>query len=190
MGDLAGAATSLATESTGTVLTPSQMLEIAGHEGYKPGKIGIRGHRKSSQKTSETNKISFTWNPSLPLKRTKLLTSGFNSQTIVYTKQHLKPEMRFFRKPPPYQTNFVRFIGLLQNVAMVPKRQNRRSSVAKRQWHTGSRQITEVKHRRAGLVPGWVTNPEHPVLQATVGALWTHGEAETSGQQSVLVSPP
>ena len=32
VGDLAGAATSLATESTGTVLTPSQMSEIAGHE--------------------------------------------------------------------------------------------------------------------------------------------------------------
>ena len=31
VGDLAGAATSLATESTGTVLTPSQMSEIAGH---------------------------------------------------------------------------------------------------------------------------------------------------------------
>ena len=26
------------------------------------------------------------------------------------------------------------------------------------------RQITEVKHRRAGLVPGWVTTQEHPVL--------------------------
>ena len=26
------------------------------------------------------------------------------------------------------------------------------------------RQITEVKHRRAGLVPGWVTTREHPVL--------------------------
>ena len=31
MGDLAGAATSLATESTGAVLIPSQMSEIAGH---------------------------------------------------------------------------------------------------------------------------------------------------------------
>ena len=31
VGDLAGAATSLATESTGTVLTPGQMSEIAGH---------------------------------------------------------------------------------------------------------------------------------------------------------------
>ena len=34
----------------------------------------------------------------------------------------------------------------------------------KRRWHTGSRQITEVKHRRAGLVPGWMTTREHPVL--------------------------
>ena len=37
-------------------------------------------------------------------------------------------------------------------------------STAKRRRHTGSRQITEVKHRRAGLVPGWVTTREHPVL--------------------------
>ena len=35
---------------------------------------------------------------------------------------------------------------------------------AMRRWHTGSRQITEVKRRRAGLVPGWVTTREHPVL--------------------------
>ena len=35
---------------------------------------------------------------------------------------------------------------------------------AKRRWHTLSRQITKVKHRRAGLVPGWVTTREHPVL--------------------------
>ena len=27
-----------------------------------------------------------------------------------------------------------------------------------------------VKHRRAGLVPGWLTTREHPVLQATLGA--------------------
>ena len=34
MGNLAGAATSSATESTGTVLTPSPMSEIAGHGFY------------------------------------------------------------------------------------------------------------------------------------------------------------
>ena len=56
-------------------------------------------------------------------------------------------------------------------------------STTKWRWHTGSCQITEVKHRRAGLVPGWVTNREHPVLQ-------THGQTETSSWQSVLVSPP
>ena len=44
---------------------------------------------------------------------------------------------------------------------------------AKRQWHGGSRQITEVKHRRAELVPGWVTAWEHPVLLATLGAVDT-----------------
>ena len=36
VGDLAGAATSLATESTGTVLTPSPMSEIAGHVAKGP----------------------------------------------------------------------------------------------------------------------------------------------------------
>ena len=36
MGDLAGAATSLATESTGAVLIPSQMSEIAGHVCVRP----------------------------------------------------------------------------------------------------------------------------------------------------------
>ena len=56
-------------------------------------------------------------------------------------------------------------------------------STTKWRWHTVSCQITEVKHRRAGLVPGWVTNREHPVLQ-------THGQTETSSWQSVLVSPP
>ena len=58
-----------------------------------------RGHRKSSQKPSETNKISFTWNPSLPPKRTKVRTPGFNSLTNVYTKHHLKPKVRFFKNP-------------------------------------------------------------------------------------------
>ena len=36
VGDLAGAATSLATESTGTALIPSQMSEIAGHGAHFP----------------------------------------------------------------------------------------------------------------------------------------------------------
>ena len=34
-------------------------------------------------------------------------------------RTELKPEVRFFRKPPP-QTNFVRFTGLLQTFAIVP----------------------------------------------------------------------
>ena len=52
--------------------------------------------------------------------------------------------------------------------------------------------ITEVKHRQAGLVPGWVTTREHPMLPATRGAPGhKHDEGcETSGRQSVLVSPP
>ena len=54
--------------------------------------------------------------PTQPPKRTKVPTSGFNSQTNVYTKHYLKPEVRFFRKPPPSQTNFVRFIGLLRTL--------------------------------------------------------------------------
>ena len=82
-----------------------------------------RGHRKSSQKPSETNKTSFTWTPP-PLKRTKVRTSGFNSQTNVYTKHHLKPEVRCFRKLPPSETNFVRFTGLLRSFAMVPKEES------------------------------------------------------------------
>ena len=86
-----------------------------------PHNGNLRGHRKSSQKPSETNKISFTWNPSLSPKRTNLRTSGFNSQTNVYTKHHLKPEVRFFRNPPPSQTNFIRFTGLLRTFAMGPK---------------------------------------------------------------------
>ena len=46
-------------------------------------------------------------------------------------------------------------------------------STAKRRWHTGSRQTTEVKLRRAGLAHGWVTAREHPVLNAILGALDT-----------------
>ena len=84
----------------------------------------LRGHRKSSEKPSETNKISFTRNPlpppPPPPKRTKVCTSGFKSKTKVYTKHHLKPKVRFFRKPPPSQTNFVRFTGLLRTFAMAP----------------------------------------------------------------------
>ena len=83
-------------------------------------KLWLRGHCKSLQKPSEANKISFTWNPSLPSKRRKGRTSGFNSQTNVYTKHHLKPKVRFFRKPPPSQTNFVCFTGLLRTFAMAP----------------------------------------------------------------------
>ena len=68
-------------------------------------------HRKSSQKPSETNKISFTsWYPSPPpppVKRTKVRTPGFNSQTNVCTTHHSKPEVRFFRKPPPKRILFV-----------------------------------------------------------------------------------
>ena len=43
VGDLASAATSLATESIGTVLTPSQMSDIAGHE--KARTLYKRTHR-------------------------------------------------------------------------------------------------------------------------------------------------
>ena len=53
-------------------------------------------------------------------------------------------------------------------------------STAKRRWHTGSRQITEIKYRRAGLVPGWVTTREHPVQCRQHLVHKTHGEAETS----------
>ena len=56
--------------------------------------------------------------PSLPLKKNR--TSGFSCQTNMYTKHHLKPKVRFLRKPPPSQTNFVRFTGLLRTFAMVP----------------------------------------------------------------------
>ena len=49
VGDLAGAATSLATESTGTVLTPSQISEIAGHglAGCRPLLAGARSRGAS-----------------------------------------------------------------------------------------------------------------------------------------------
>ena len=61
--------------------------------------------------------------PSLPLKRTKVRTSGFNSQTNVYTKHHLKLKVRFFFfKPPPSQTNFARFVGLLRTFVTAPYR--------------------------------------------------------------------
>ena len=61
----------------------------------------FRDHHKSSQKPSETNKISFTRDPSLTLKRTEVRTSGFNSQTNVYTKHNLKPKSAIFPNPPP-----------------------------------------------------------------------------------------
>ena len=83
----------------------------------------VWGHRKTSQKPSKTNKISFTWNllpPPPPPKRTKVRTSGFNSETEVYTKHHFQPKVRFFRKPPPSQLNCVRFTGLLRTFAKVP----------------------------------------------------------------------
>ena len=51
--------------------------------------------------------------PSLPLPETNK-SSHFSSQTNVYTKHHLKPKVRFFRKPSHSQTNFVRFTRLLQ----------------------------------------------------------------------------
>ena len=56
-------------------------------------------------------------------------------------------------------------------------------STAKRRWHTGSRQIAEVKHRRAWLVPGWVITREHPMLQATLGALDTWRSRDLSSAE-------
>ena len=61
----------------------------------------FRGHRKSSQKPIEMNKSSFTWNSSLSLKRTKIRTSAFNSQTGVYAKHCLKPHVWLCDPPPP-----------------------------------------------------------------------------------------
>ena len=48
----------------------------------------------------QTNLVSLE-TPLPPPKRTKVRTSGFNSQTNMYTKHHLKPKVRFLRKPPP-----------------------------------------------------------------------------------------
>ena len=61
----------------------------------------------------------------------------------------------------------------------------------KRTDKQSSRQITKLTHHRAGLVltRGWVTTREQPVLQLHL-VHWKHGEGETSGRQSVLVSPP
>ena len=65
---------------------------------------------------------------------------------------HCGPNVRFL---PPF------FYGCCKGAL---KTFSTQQPTAKRRWHTGSRQITEVKHRRAGLVPGWVTTREHPVL--------------------------
>ena len=43
--------------------------------------VGVRGHRKSLENPSETNKISFTWNPSLPQNEQKFALLGFTSKT-------------------------------------------------------------------------------------------------------------
>ena len=69
----------------------------------------VRGHRKSSQKPSETKKklVSLEIKPPPSPEKNKVRTSGFNCQTNVYTKHHLKPKVRFFRKPHPPPILFV-----------------------------------------------------------------------------------
>ena len=65
-------------------------------------------------------------NPSLP-KTNKSSHFRLQLKTKVYTKHHLKPEVRFFRKPTPKRI-FVRFTGLLRTCAMTPCRRKRGSS--------------------------------------------------------------
>ena len=61
--------------------------------------------RKSRKKM-----YKISWNPSLPLKRTKVRTSGFNSQTCVCKRRFEDSSVAF--RPPPPRTNFFISIGL------------------------------------------------------------------------------
>ena len=63
----------------------------------------------------------------------------------------LKPEVRFFRKPPP-QTNFVSFEGLLRIFAMVPKAE-RGDERREKQQAERKGQNQQVRSWRASI--GW-----------------------------------
>ena len=73
----------------------------------KDGTAGsLRGHRKSSQKPGETNKISFTWNP-LPLLETNK-SSHFRLQFSDQYVYKTPFEAIFFENPyPPKRILFV-----------------------------------------------------------------------------------
>ena len=64
---------------------------------------------KVGRSPAKRTKLISLETPSLPPKRTKIRTSGFNSQTNVYMKHHLKPQMRFFSKNPTLVNEFCSF---------------------------------------------------------------------------------
>ena len=84
----------------------------------------LRGHRISLQKPSETNKISFAWNPFAPLQTNESLHFRLQlSDQFLYKRPFEASSVIFERPPPPPPPpmNLVRFTGLLWTFAMAPQ---------------------------------------------------------------------
>ena len=79
----------------------------------------LRGHRKSSQKLSKTNKTSFTWNPFLPPRNEQKFAlqpqvSSLRPMCIQNTTD-LTPKVRFFRNSEnPHPPKHILVVSLLR----------------------------------------------------------------------------